>query len=234
MSKLTKTIVDHAKAPVSGQAFLWCSNDRGFGVRINASGSRTFIAQGRVNGKVRRVSIGRYGVFTVDQARVQARDALRGMRLGVDPVTEKARQRAQGVTLREAIADYCAHRQTKSGPPRARTKADIVHHGEHSFADWLDKPITTITRDACLARFVALSKVGPTRANQAFVVLRALLNFARDRYRTNESPVMIDNPVEVLRRCWHPRKARTERIPNDRIGSVWAMLSRQRLEGSCA
>jgi hypothetical protein len=53
MSKLTKTIVDHAKAPVSGQAFLCCSNDRGFGVRINASGSRTFIAQGRVNGKVR-------------------------------------------------------------------------------------------------------------------------------------------------------------------------------------
>ena len=165
MSKLTKTIVDHSETPASGQAFLWCSNDRGFGVRINASGSRTFIAQGRVNGRVRRVSIGRYGVFTVDQARVQAREALRGMRLGVDPVEEKARQRAQGVTLCEAIADYCAHRQTKNGPLRARTKADIVHHGDRSFGDWLHKPIAAITRDACLTRFAALSKIGPTRVS---------------------------------------------------------------------
>src|SRR6266446_708351 len=91
MPKLTKSIVDRAEVPPKGQAFVWCSEDRGFGVRINASGSRTFIAQGRINGKERRVSIGRPGVFSVDQARAQARELLRGMRLGVDPVEEKAR-----------------------------------------------------------------------------------------------------------------------------------------------
>jgi len=52
--------------------------DRGFGVRINASGSRTFIAQGRVNGRERRVSIGRPGVFNVDQARAQPETSSEG------------------------------------------------------------------------------------------------------------------------------------------------------------
>lgn len=234
MPKLTKSIVNRSRIPESGQSFVWCSEDRGFGVRINASGARTFIAQGRVNGKVRRVSIGRQGVFTVEQARFNARELLRGMRLGVDPVEEKARRHAQSVTLREAMADYCLHRRTKNGPLRERTKADVAHHGGHSFSDWLDKPITTITRAACLARFALLSKAGPTRANQAFIVLRAVLNFARDRYRANDAPLLSENPVDVLKRAWHPKKARTERIPSDRIGPVWRMLSRQRLEGSAA
>jgi integrase len=234
MPKLTKTATERAKTPERGQAFAWCSEDHGFGIRINSSGSRTFIAQGRVNGKVRRVSIGRYGVFTVDQARLQAREILRGMRLGIDPVEEAARTRARGVTLREAIADYCTHRRTKNGPLRDRTKADIVHHGESSFPDWLDKPIKAITRDACLARFSLLSRTAPTRANQAFIVLRALLNFARDRYRANDAPLLNENPVSVLNRAWHPKNARTERIPSDRVGAVWRMLSTQALEGSAA
>jgi integrase len=34
--------------------------------------------------------------------------------------------------------------------------------------------------------------------------------------------------------AWHPKRARTERIPFDRIGAVWRMLTRQVLEGSAA
>jgi len=41
MPKLTKSVVDRAEVPAKGQAFVWCSEDRGFGVRINASGART-------------------------------------------------------------------------------------------------------------------------------------------------------------------------------------------------
>ena len=232
MPKLTKSIVDRAEVPPKGQAFVWCSEDRGFGVRINASGSRTFIAQGRINGKERRVSIGRPGVFSVDQARAQARELLRAMRLGVDPVEERARKLARGITLRETIADYCTHRRTKNGPLRTRTKADISDHGDRSFADWLDKPITAISRDDCFNRFARLSKTAPSRANQGFIVLRALINFACNRYRTNDAPLMVENPVDVLKHSWHPKNARSERIPNDKVGSVWRMLAKQALEGS--
>lgn len=236
MAKLTKQIVDKVPAPKAegGQAFVWCTELRGFGCRINHKGSRTYIVQGRVNGKERRVSIGRHGVFTVDQAREQAREVLRGMRLGIDPVEAKARKEAQGITLKETIADYVLHKRTKNGPLKPRTKADIHYHADHSFSDWLDKPVRTITRKSCAERFGELSKTGPMTANQAFVILRALLNFARDRYRTDDEPLLPENPVDVLKRTWHPSKARTERVPHDKIGAVWLALEEQRTKGSVA
>lgn len=228
MPKLTKSVVDRAPLPQDGQSFIWCSELRGFGVRLNASGARTYIVQGRINGKERRVSIGRHGVFTVDQARDQAQEVLRGMRLGVDPVEEKVRKLAQSVTLRDCVDDYVKHKRTKNGPLRQRTKDDIEYHATKSFVAWIDKPVKSITRDAVAKRFAELSEAGPATANQAFVVLRALLNFARDRYRTNDEPLMVENPVDVLKRTWHPSKARTERIPNDKVGMVWNELTTRR------
>lgn len=82
MPTLTDHRVDRAKLPESGQAFLWCSQDRGFGVRLNAAGTRTFVVQGRVDGRERRVSIGHRGALTVDQARDRARELLHCMRIG--------------------------------------------------------------------------------------------------------------------------------------------------------
>ena len=87
MPKLTKAIVDRAEVPPKSQAFVWCSEDRGFGVRINASGSRTFIAQGRINGKERRVSIGRPGVSSVT---VYTRPSLKYIR----PISSRLNGRA--------------------------------------------------------------------------------------------------------------------------------------------
>lgn len=234
MTKLTKTVVEKEPLPSTpgGQAFVWCGELRGFGCRINEKGSRTYIVQGRINGKERRVSIGRHGVFTVDQAREEARELLRSMRRGVDPVEEKAKEQAQGITLRETIADYVKHKRTKNGPLRERTKADIDYHANKHFSDWLDKPVRNITRKACAERFAKLSETAPASANQAFVILRALLNFARDRYRTDDEPLLPENPVDVLKRTWHPTKARTERVPHDKMGAVWAALELQRAQGS--
>lgn len=54
MPTLTNLRVDRASLPASGQTFVWCSQDHGFGVRLNASGTRTFVVQGRVDGRERR------------------------------------------------------------------------------------------------------------------------------------------------------------------------------------
>jgi hypothetical protein len=220
MPTLTDRRVDRAKLPASGQAFIWCSQDRGFGVRLNAAGTRTFIVQGRVDGRERRVSIGHRGTLTVDQARDRARELLHSMRIGVDPIVDVAKQSHLAVTLRQAIGDYCENKRTKHGALKARTHSDIAAHSRRSFADWLDTPVTSITRDACAKRFAELSKRGPTTANQAFRYLRSVLNYASHRHWVDDEPLLRHNPVDVLKYSWHPAKARSERIPCDRIGAV--------------
>jgi integrase len=99
-----------------------------------------------------------------------------------------------------------------------------------SFSDWADKPITTITRDLCSARFSELSARGPTQANQAFRILRALLNYAREAYRAGDTPILPENPVAVVsgKKMWNPNNAKNGRIPLDRIGSVWNLLHHKR------
>src|SRR5690606_1119801 len=110
MSKLTKTKVDQFRCePHERQAFLWDGELRGFGVRCQPSGLKTFIVRGRVKGTgaERFVKIGAYGVFTVDTARTEAIKILHGLATGVDPRAEKAKQVALAVTLRQAAQSYC-------------------------------------------------------------------------------------------------------------------------------
>ena len=70
-----------------------------FGLRVMPSGAKSFILEYRANGGGRGVAkswltLGRYGVITVDQARQAALTALARIRLGSDPQAEKNRQRS--------------------------------------------------------------------------------------------------------------------------------------------
>jgi Arm domain-containing DNA-binding protein len=62
--RLTKTVVECLGAPAQGYTLHWDGELRGFGVRVTARGVKTFVLQRRVNGKDRRITIGRLGPLT--------------------------------------------------------------------------------------------------------------------------------------------------------------------------
>ncbi len=103
MAKLTKRAVDALGPPVRGQAFLWDGEMRGFGVRVTATGLKTFILQYRTSTeRSRRIVLGRYGVFTVEQARNNAREKLVAIAQGQDPADASATSRKA-----KSVADIC-------------------------------------------------------------------------------------------------------------------------------
>jgi len=97
-TRLTKRTLD-ALEPREKQFTEFDTDIKGFGVRVMPSGARSFIVEyrpgagGRSVAK-RRLTLGRYGAMTVDQARTAALNALAHIRLGSDPQDEKSRQRA--------------------------------------------------------------------------------------------------------------------------------------------
>ena len=77
----------------------------GFGVRVFSSGAKTFVLSYRHQGRKRLMTIGTFGVLTLDQARDRARKALVEVTDGIDPQGERERI-AQGETLKDLCEAY--------------------------------------------------------------------------------------------------------------------------------
>jgi integrase len=105
MPKLTKRVVDAASG-AKGEKFLWDDELPGFGLRAKASGAKSFFVQYRnANGRSRRLTLGRYGVLTVEEGRREAKIALAAVAKGADPAENKKLARG-AMTIEELAREY--------------------------------------------------------------------------------------------------------------------------------
>lgn len=106
MPKLTKTEVE--KAPLREKQYtIWCSELRGFGAYIHPTGRRTYFVDYRTaDGGRRRMTIGRHGAITAEQARKLAIETLGGIVLQKgDPLLDRKTRRAS-MTVSELCDRY--------------------------------------------------------------------------------------------------------------------------------
>ncbi|MDF1613662.1 tyrosine-type recombinase/integrase [Desulfurivibrio dismutans] len=219
--KLTKTGVEKLALPDAGQVLIWDDYTRGFGLRMTPGG-KTYIIQGRVNGRTRRVSLGRHGVITTDEARRKAKQALAALGEGKDPTAEKQKARALSVTLAEVAEAYISDRRDL----KQASVDNIRRHIKTTFKAWANKPAAAITRDKVATRFRQKTAESPAQANQSFRVLRALLNYARATYRPDDAPLLPENPCTILSdaKLWNNIKPRSRTIQLERLGDTWNQL----------
>lgn len=227
-ARLTKGYVDRI-VPREKDDFHWDTEVRGFGVRVTPTGKLSFIVQGRVVGQESsaRLTIGPYGVFTVDQARDSAREHLRAMRMGTDPREMKRIDQAMKVTLREVADAYFA----RPGKLKESSRAEMDRHIEKVFGAWKDRPIASITEADVKKRYREMATEGlrgkpaPGQANISMTTLRTLINFAARQYKRGDgSPLIQHNPASVLRDDWIELKPRTRDIEETKVGAVWYAL----------
>jgi integrase len=195
--RLTKTAVERLGAPAKGYALHWDGKLKGFGVRVTARGIKTFILQRRVNGKDRRITIGRLGPLTAEQARREATKLLGAIATGRDPVSERKQAEVEAVSLGETFTAYLGARsELRPNTLKAYRRAMSV-----SFGDWRKRPLLEITGDMVGKRHALLGKGhGKAWANLSMRVLGALFNFAAANYEADGKALVPDNPVKRLSR----------------------------------
>lgn len=129
---LTKILIDRAE-PRAARYDLWDGGLSGFGVRVEVSGSKTFIVRYRTDGGGRTaprrfMAIGRYGTVTLDEARKQARLLLSAAAIGNDPAAERQARRKELrvsdlVDLYEAEGCFVQRGKRQGEPMKDTTKA---------------------------------------------------------------------------------------------------------------
>jgi len=141
--KLKKGEIDKLPIPEVAPAFYRDDELKGFGVKVFASGVKSFFLEKRVAGKVKRISIGRYGELTAEQARKQAMKLAGEIATGGDPIAEKKEAELKAITLGQAYADYLSARKDL----KPKTLGDYGRVIGKAFADWNKKPLLSITKD---------------------------------------------------------------------------------------
>ena len=212
--KINKTSLKGLEYPRQGYVLHWDNTLPGFGVRITASGSKSFIVQTRIKGRDRRATLGKCSKITLELARTKAKKWLGQVAEGRDPIAERQRTLLETITLRTAFDDYIVLRRRSDGKAlKPSTCADMRRSLTGAFIDWQNKPIVAITREMVERRYKRLAERSVARANLNMRYLRAVLGFTAERKVDSEGkPLLADNPVRVLRRQWKAVGRRTTTI----------------------
>jgi integrase len=108
MPKLSHEAVTRTKPPAKGSVLIFDGGPdriRGFAIRIFANGVRSFVLVYRINGRQRRITIGQHPTWSVQAARLRAKELRQQVDSGRDPAEEKLEAR-DAPTVQDLIGRY--------------------------------------------------------------------------------------------------------------------------------
>lgn len=208
--RLTKSAVDDAVPllveGVPRQRLYLDTELKGFGLCVGAR-TKTFFVQRDIHGKSVRVTVGRYGVLTLAQARDHAREVLIQMTKGVNPNREKQRRKLATITFGEAVDKHLESNKRRA----ARTTSGYRYLADKYLSDWAKKPLAELTRSDCRDRHRKIGHDhGPYAANSAFRLVRAVYNSA---LKVNED--LGPNPTVAV--DWFPESRRKAAVASAKL-----------------
>jgi integrase len=170
--KLNQKIVDGLEA-TDKLVTYFDQGLKGFGV-YTTKNAKTYFIQARVNGKEIKRTIGKASLVKYGEARKDAKIILAQMSKGIDPEAEKQSAELAGMTLRQTFERYQKDRQLK--PRTIKCYNDLL---KSYTTEWLDKPISNITKELIAEKHKNIGKDhGENAANNLMRTIRSLYNFA--------------------------------------------------------
>lgn len=203
MVKLTKRLID-SLGPKETDYLVWDDEVTGFGIRIWPTGRKVYVAQYRGENRIRRMKIGYHGVFTVEEARTEARALLGDVARGHDPQEDKLTRR-KAMTMKDLCERYIEAGQQgllmgKRGKPKKESTqyvdlGRINRHiipliGTRPVADLTQADVVRMMRDITTGKTAAVEKTdrkrgkaivegGAGTAGKAVTLVSAMLSFAQ-------------------------------------------------------
>ncbi len=211
---LTDVALRKLPPPASGSKEVWDGRVPGFGVRISAGGTKSFILLYRANGKPRRLTLGRYPLLTLSEARKAAKEALTNVARGADPAAEKKQANpAHNPLVFETFATAFIEKYAK---PKNKDWRETHRLLKREFVTpWAGRDIREISKADVTAIIDGIVARGsPGAANHALAAIRRLFNWAVERGVLELSPVQGLKPPAKT-------NARDRVLNDEELVAVW-------------
>jgi integrase len=215
--KLTKVNIAKITVP-SGKAEVIHFDDDipGFGLRVHAGGSATWIFQYRIGAKQRRMKLGKASAITPQNARETASKLHARVMLGEDVAGQKIESRAKAVetfgsVLKEFLAD-------KKGGLKPRTYEGVEHYLLKHAKSLHGLQITAINRRTVATLLTGLAaNNGPNLANSVRASLSSAFSWAMGKGIGESNPIIGTEKADT-------KGARDRVLADDELRSIWTAL----------
>ena len=187
MAKLQYTTLSNrnvAALSVERDTVFWDPELKGFGVRVYPTGGKLYIVQARgpygegTSKRPRRVTVGRYPVLDVEQARQRAALIIARIKVGEDPVPLPLPARhAGGPTVADLARRYLEeHVAVRCKPKTQRTARSVVNR--HIVPALGKLPLAAVERRHVMALHESLCEI-PAMANMVVETLGYMHRLAK-------------------------------------------------------
>lgn len=216
--RITKTGVDALIADAKAAQttiFLWDDALAGFGAKAMPSGVCSYVVQYRLGGRgtpTKRLTLGKHGKLTPQQARDFAKEKLGEILKGVDVAEHRKehREKLAGLTFTEVVEKFL---KVHSEPTRYwKEKRARLTSGDVKVL--ASKPLSTLSRKHIADAIDRAKARSDAAARLLFSDLRPFFKWAHER------ELVDTNPMTGLR-APKPAEARERTLEDDEIRAFW-------------
>jgi integrase len=185
----------------------------GLRLRVTPSGEKTFAVVYRQGPRVRRLTLGRFPLLGLAEAREMARSTLAAVIQGADPAGDKQSAR-KAITWGDLVDTYRERHAAKkrSGREDERILSTYVPRA------WAVRPAASIERSELRAVLDDVASRAPVMANRVHACIRRVFNFGV------EWDLVTMNPCHRLPRPGGPEKSRDRVLNGEELQAVWTAL----------
>ena len=208
IQKLTTKFIETRKSDPSKRVDYRDTVVPGLVLRVNKSGTKTFSFHKRINGKMKRLTIGQFGPFSLTDARDRARQIHYEVETGRFEQNTGIEIEANP-TLADVILEYIEKHAKVHNRDWKRKKALL-----EKFTTLHGKRIDEIKRADVVKACDVIHKSAPVSANRALAHLKHLMGWCVERGMIDANPIAGMKPLSK-------EKPRVRVLSDDELGALW-------------
>lgn len=215
---LTDRMIRALPAPANGKRIVFDHHrdaPKGFGVRIMATGTKTFVLRYRTKAGAARIqAIGLYPAWTLTAARLEATAIRQRVDRGEDPLGQRREERAEP-TIADLVDDF-----DKARLGDLASGAEIRRYFDRDLIPALGRrKVRTIKRRDIIALVEARALEAPRAAALLLTYIKLLMGFAEDREIVEVSPATGIKGIRINKRMGTVKRGRT--LDDAEIRAFW-------------